>query len=187
MKKIVVEPNELRILHDIIKVSKKVYELGLTIGKSGNVSGRIRDSIIVIKKTGKSMGKLKPKDFLVVDILDDDIPKGVSSDYIIHREIYLNNPNVKYVLHTHPAKLIKLTLSNEETVIYPKTYEGRVYFGEEIPIVRIEHGKLHKILRKYLDRKFLIEAGHGVYVFSDNLNEMLFLIEELEYLASLSL
>ncbi len=185
MKRTIVRPDELKILHEIIKVSKKVYELGLTIGKSGNVSGRIRENLVVIKKTGRSLKKLRPKDFVLVDIFQDKIPKTVSSDYIIHREIYVNNPDIKYVIHAHPLNLVKLTLSIEGTEITPNTYEGRIYFGDKIPIIREEHRNLHKIVKRYVHKKFLIEAGHGVYVFSDNLDEILFILEELEYLASL--
>lgn len=187
MKRISVKPWDLGTLHNIIKISREVYKKGLTIGKSGNVSGRIRDNIVIIKKTGRSMEKLKPKDFVLVDILEKEIPSNVSSDYIIHREIYLNNPNVRYVLHVHPAKLVKLTLDIKEMEISPKTYEGKVYFGEKIPIVRKEHTDIHKIVKEHSKRKFLIEAGHGVYVFSDDLNEILYIIEELEYLASMLL
>ncbi len=187
MKGITVKPQELVILKDIIKASREVYKKGLTIGKSGNVSGRIRDNIIIIKKTGRSMEKLKPKDFVLVDISKNEIPRNVSSDYDIHREIYLNNPSVRYVIHAHPAKLVKLTFSIKEEEISPETYEGRVYFGDKIPIVREEHKNLHKVVKKYFNRKFLIEAGHGIYVFSDDLDEILFILEELEYLASLLL
>lgn len=187
MHKHVVKPNDLKILYNLIYLSKKAYEMGLTIGKSGNVSGRIRDNIIIIKKTGRSLSRLTPKDFVIVDIISDNVPKNVSSDYLIHREIYLNNPNVKYILHVHPAKLIKLTLSTKESKITPQSYEGKIFFGNEIPIVREEHDNLHRILKKHIDKKFLIEAGHGVYVYSDNPDEILPILEELEYIAFLSL
>lgn len=190
MYKYVVKPSDLKIIQDLINLSKKAYELGLTIGRSGNISGRIRDNIIIIKKTGRSLNNLKPKDFVITDLLSDDVPNNVSSDYLIHREIYLSNPKIRYILHVHPAKLIKLTLSTKETKIIPQTYEGKIYFGNEIPIVREEHDNLHRILKKYINdinKRFLIEAGHGVYVYSYNPDEILPILEELEYIASLSL
>jgi L-ribulose-5-phosphate 4-epimerase len=71
---------------------------------SGNISGRDRDSgLVVIKPSGLRYEELRPEDMVVVD-LDGNVVEGnlkPSSDTLSHLYIYRHRPDVGGVVHTH--------------------------------------------------------------------------------------
>ncbi len=172
------------LIHELRLAGMKLYNRGYVVGASGNISGKLTDSKILIKASGRSMGSLKPSDLVIAD-LSRTPPNKVSSDYNIHRELYLLYPQIRYVVHAHPKHLVELTLS-EKGDIEIKTYEGRVYIGEKLHIYHGDHENVAKNSVFLSDKQwgYVIEAGHGVYVFGSNLNWVINMVEELEYIAT---
>ena len=88
----------------VIDCCKKINELNLTSGTSGNVSARDKDSgLIAITPSGISYTELKKEQIVIVDetgkIVDGD--KVPSSEISMHLVIYKLRPNVFSVIHTH--------------------------------------------------------------------------------------
>ena len=168
-------------IYSLINTGKFLYAKGYVEANGGNISARVNRDYIIIKKTGVRLDSLKPKDFLVVNILNNPPPK-VSSDYFIHRHIYQNTDH-KYVIHVHPKNIIALSLSQNS--INPVTYDSEILLGDSVEIYDPPtHQDLVKIISKSsLSRGVIVEKGHGVYVAGDSIDFVINLIEVLDHIA----
>ncbi len=176
-------PTALNIISEILKISHKIYQKGYVVGNSGNISGRIDNDHIIIKRTGVSLGDLRPKDLIITRL--DRAESHVSSDFFIHKEIYLRSPYAKYIVHAHPENVVIGSLKNGKIV--PRTYEGKKLFGEVIPVIRCKHEELPYVINFNKHNGLIIEEGHGVYLYGEELEKLFIILEELEYTAKMSL
>ena len=92
--------NEILLKNEIIQVGRRLYETGLAVAKSGNISARLDEKLILITATGTSLGNLSAGDIVKVDLasmrsLD---PKNPSSELPLHALVYKNFP-AKVVVH----------------------------------------------------------------------------------------
>ncbi len=99
------EVNKLR--KDLVEVSKKLFDRGLTSGTSGNPSARVlgAPNQVLIKATGKCFGDVCENDFVLVD-LDGNVLDGdtrPSKEVHFHCGIYKNRPEVNAIVHGHSA------------------------------------------------------------------------------------
>ena len=84
-------------------VARKMAELGLVSGTSGNVSARLPDALFAITPMGRSYEGMSADDIAVVDgdlypVEGDLIP---SSESLLHVAIYEARPDVGGIVHTH--------------------------------------------------------------------------------------
>ena len=84
-------------------VARKMAELDLVSGTSGNVSARLPDSLLAITPMGKSYEGMSAEDIVVVDgdlnpVEGDLMP---SSESLLHVAIYRARPDVGGIVHTH--------------------------------------------------------------------------------------
>jgi len=172
------------ILAKLIKKGRLLSYKNYVVGASGNISGRLSRDHIIIKKTGRRMSNLKPNDLLIVDLWEKTI-QGASSDYFIHRELYLKYPEINYVVHAHPPNIVRYSLNNSYNNIPIETYEGSVYIGKKLYIYRGPHEEVveNTIFFRGKNWGYVIEAGHGVYVFGKDIDWIINMIEEIEYIA----
>ena len=167
------------ILIRLIRAAKILSEKGYVRGKGGNISARYKREYIIIKKTGSRMDNLKPKDFILINLKEKSHPL-VSSDYFIHRFIYLTSQDVNFVAHVHPCYTVVYSFFKDK--LEPLTYDSKIILKEPIPIYTIEkHSKLLDVISSEdLKRGIIIEKGHGIYVFNRSLEETINLIEIIE-------
>ena len=90
---------------NVLEVAKKMSELGLVLGSSGNVSSRIQgeDGYFAITPIGEKYDTLSINDIVIVDrnlniVEGDKIP---SSESLLHIAIYENRPDVGGIVHNH--------------------------------------------------------------------------------------
>lgn len=173
------------IIDNILTASRQIYLEGFVGGSSGNISGRIDDNYILIKRSGRRLGFLAPRDLMLVH-LSVESPNGASSDYWIHRELYQQYSWCNYVIHAHPKQLVRLTLRTDSAEIPIETYEGRVYIGNAVRIYRGRREDIPRNLNIVRDEEwgYIVEAGHGAYLFGRDLEWLLNMLHELEYIAS---
>lgn len=167
------------ILIRLIRAAKILSEKGYVSGKGGNISARYKGKYIIIKKTGSRMNDLKPKDFILINLEKRSHPL-VSSDYFIHRFIYLKSQDTNFVIHVHPCYTVVYSFFKDK--LEPLTYDSKVILKKPVPIYSVEkHSKLPDIVSpEDLKRGIIIEKGHGIYVFSNSLEEIINLIEIIE-------
>ena len=84
-------------------VARKMAELDLVSGTSGNVSARLPDGLMAITSMGKSYEGMSAEDIVVVDgdlnpVEGDLMP---SSESLLHVAIYAARADVGGIVHTH--------------------------------------------------------------------------------------
>ncbi len=173
------------LIKNLIKLSRYVYDRGYTVANGGNISARVNESFILIKKSGSSLGRLIPADLLIVPLSKENVPKA-SIDYPIHRAIYLNT-NSKYVLHVHPVNVISFSLKTSKCFT-PCDFESKYYLGECVPIIEGEHYNIYKKIGELSqNNNTIIEKTHGIYVHGMKPIEILYQVERLEHAVNILL
>ncbi len=87
----------------VLAVARDLAPTGLSKGTSGNVSERV-DGGFVITPSGLAYDALEPADLVLVG-LDGAVADGEnepSSEWRIHRDVYLARPEAGGVVHAHP-------------------------------------------------------------------------------------
>ena len=87
----------------VAEVARKMAELGLVSGTSGNVSARLPGGLLAITPMGKTYEGMSGDDIVVVDgglypVEGDLMP---SSESLLHTAIYAARPDVGGIVHTH--------------------------------------------------------------------------------------
>ena len=99
----------------LIEVCNNIYERQLVSGKSGNVSARLSKGYIAITPTLKSLGELKQKDIVLVDMDGEVLTRGEpSSEVGMHLEIYKKRPDVNAIVHTHSPHVTGFSFTSKE-------------------------------------------------------------------------
>ena len=87
----------------VAEVARRMAELDLVSGTSGNVSARLSDGLMAITPMGKSYEGMSADDIVVLDgdlnpVEGDLMP---SSESLLHVAIYAARPDVGGIVHTH--------------------------------------------------------------------------------------
>ena len=89
---------------DICEVGRRLYLLGFVAATAGNISTRIGDDRVLCTPTGVSKGFMTEEMLAVCDLegnqLDGDLE--ISSEILMHLEIYKVRHDVDAVVHAHP-------------------------------------------------------------------------------------
>jgi len=167
--------------NDIIKVGKRLYEAGLAVAKSGNISCRIDENNILITATGTFLGDLSQDDIVKVSLASGK-PEGSrapSSELPLHSLVYKNFP-AKAVVHAHPP------LINGYFAAYDKikamTFETKFYLGE-VPVIPQETPTVadpKPVIDALKSNNLVVLKNHGVIAAGDKFEDALSLIEALE-------
>ena len=96
---------EEAIRHDLVRAARELVEAGLTGGTSGNISARAPGhGDFWISASGCALGEAQQDDFVKV-ALDGAVGDGArapSSEWRMHRDVYLARPEVTAIVHAHP-------------------------------------------------------------------------------------
>ncbi len=88
----------------VLVTAKKMLELGLVVSAWGNVSARpAGQEIMIITPSALAYENLSNADMAVMDFQDRLVDgfRKPSSEYLLHREIYLHRKDVSAIVHTH--------------------------------------------------------------------------------------
>lgn len=89
---------------EVIEVAKKMLECGLVTASWGNVSVRpAEQDIMIITPSGMDYCQLRYSDMVAMDFSGQTLQgeRKPSSEYQLHREIYMKRPDVFAIVHTH--------------------------------------------------------------------------------------
>ena len=166
---------------EIINIGRKLYDLRLVAGTSGNLSAKIDKNNILITATGTALGDLRYDDIIKVDLTNEEDLKNkqLTSEFPLHRLIYENLPN-KVIIHCHPA------LANGYFAVYSDikalTFETKLYLGN-IPVIIQETPAVTKpeaVAEALKSSNLVALKNHGVVCIADTFKDALHLIENLE-------
>ena len=122
----------------VADAARRMVELGLTTGASGNVSMRLAPpeppELLAITPSGKSYGDLTEKDIVVAgfDLEPTEGNPTPSSESLMHVGIYNARPDVGAVIHTHSPFCSVAAVTGLE--IPPILDEMVVYIGGAVQV-----------------------------------------------------
>jgi len=170
-----------KLKDEIIDIGRKLYDMRLVAGTSGNLSARLDENNILITATGTALGDLKNDDIIKVDLTNEEDLKNkrLTSEFPLHRLIYENLTN-KVIIHCHPA------LANGYFAVYSDikalTFETKLYLGN-IPVIAQETPAVTKpeaVVEALKSSNLVALKNHGVICIAAAFKDALHLIENLE-------
>jgi L-fuculose-phosphate aldolase len=172
---------ENKIRKEIIRVGARLYQTGLAVANSGNLSCRLDDKHILITATGTSLGSLKPKDIVKVSL---DTGKSCnklnpSSELPLHSLVY-KNFKAGVVIHCHPP------LINAYFAVMPDlkalTFETKFYLGN-LPVIPQSTPTVTDpapVIEALKANSLVVLKNHGSVAIADKFQNALNLTEALE-------
>ena len=174
----------------IIDVSKRLYDRGHIVSRSGNVSCRLDDGSILITPSRLRKANLKPEEMCVIS-LDGKTLRGnpnPSSEYRVHCAAYRNRADIKAVVHAHSPYVTICSLATI-SFEYPLLPETALSLGSipTIPYAQPGSEELASAVAPFLvDHNAVILERHGLVTLGAELEEAFDRLEEVEHAAKIA-
>lgn len=126
-------PGERKAREDVVATAREMSRLGLSPGRSGNVSCRFGDGLLVTP-SGMAYDALEPGDVVYIDALC--VPAGrrkASSEWQMHHAIYRARPDRHAIVHCHSMHAVVLACARRAIPSFH--YMVAAAGGTEIPCV----------------------------------------------------
>jgi len=176
---------------DIAELGASIFARGLTPGRTGNLSCRIEDEVVVTP-TGVSLGSLDPDQLAIID-LDGSPIRGArpSKEAVMHAALYRARPTASGVVHLHSTHAVAVSCLadiDERSALPPLTayFAMRVghlpllpYFAPGDPALSVA---VEEMASKH---HAMLLANHGSLVIADDLPSAADAAEEIEETARL--
>ena len=177
----------------ICRLAKSLFDRGLTIGSSGNISVRLDDGWLMTP-TGSSMGSLDPNEISKLDLSGNLISgKNPTKESFLHIAMYDERPDSGAVVHlhsTHSVAVSCLADIDKKNVLPPITayYVMKIGTLPLVPYFPPGDINLAKAVKEMAsDHHAVLLANHGPVVAGKTLEDAVYAIEELEETARLFL
>ena len=186
---------ETRERDKIVRLSRSLYERGLTAGSSGNISVRLSGvDGWLLTPTNSCLGELDPARISKLDwqghLLAGDPP---SKEAFLHRSLYETRPQAGAIVHlhsTHAAAVSCLAGLDPADCIPPLTPYFVMKIGQLplVPYHRPGDKALGDVIRQLAARHVaVLLANHGPVVSGPDLQGAIYATEELEETAKIFL
>ncbi|MBP7834367.1 MAG: aldolase [Bifidobacterium sp.] len=184
---------ETRERDKIARLSRSLYERGLTAGSSGNISVRLSDGWL-LTPTNSCLGELDPARISRLDwdgnLLAGDPP---SKEAFLHRSMYDVRPKAGAIVHlhsTHSAAVSCMCGLDPGNCIPPLTPYFIMKIGRLplVPYFRPGDKALGEVIRGLADKhSAVLLSNHGPVVSGPDLEGAIYASEELEETAKIFL
>ncbi len=178
----------LSLRNDLLATSKRMFELGLAPGTSGNVSVRTPTGFLVTP-SAIPYDQLQPDD--MVEVRDDGTlrpnQRVPSSEWQLHRDLIASRRDAVAIVHTHSPMCTTLACLRQPlpAIHYMIALAGTA----EIPCADYAtYGSpelAHNVARALGDGRAALMANHGMVALGDSLASALRLAAEIETVAGL--
>jgi L-fuculose-phosphate aldolase len=163
---------------------KKLADLGLNKGTSGNASVRT-DKGFLVTPSGMNVDKMSAASMVEVDMTGKTISAGKpSSDWRFHRDIYQAKPEVHGIVHTHSMFATSLSCLRQD--IPPFHYMIAVAGGKDIRCAEYAlfgtQALSDAAIVALQDRKACLLANHGMIALGKTLDQAVSVATEVETL-----
>jgi L-fuculose-phosphate aldolase len=179
--------NETDIRRDLVDHARRMNDLGINQGRSGNVSARWDDGFLVTP-SAISYDDMGPND--LVRVRWDGSTEGEhppSTEWRLHRDIYRHCAEAAAIVHAHA--MFATTLACLDRGVPAFHYMIAVAGGTDIrcaPYATFGSQEISdRALAALKGRRACLHAHHGMTVFSDSLPAALALAVEVETLAAM--
>ncbi len=173
--------SEQELRREIIQVGNRLYQAGLAVAKSGNLSAKLDAENILITASGTFLGQLQESDILKINLAHPQASgeRKPSSELPLHSLVYANFA-AQVVIHCHPP------LINGYFAVADKlkalSFETKFYLGE-IPVISqltpTVTDPLPVIAALKLNNLVVLK-NHGTIAIADKFADALSLTEALE-------
>lgn len=178
---------------DIVEHGASIFARGLTPGRTGNLSCRIGDEIVVTP-TGASLGSLDARRLAIIDLDGRPVRGGLpTKEAAMHAALYRSRPTARAVVHLHSTHAVAVSCLadiDERSALSPLTAYfamriGRLplvpYFAPGDPALGIA------VEEMAYEHHAMLLANHGSVVAGDDLLFAADAAEEIEETARLAL
>jgi 3-dehydro-4-phosphotetronate decarboxylase len=183
--------DEAALRRDLVRLSKSLFERGLTPGSSGNISVRLEDGFLVTP-TNSCLGFLAPERLSKLDAhwrhLSGDAP---TKELPLHRAFLEARPAARAVVHLHTtyATLLSCLADTDPDNAIPPITPYVVMRVGRVPVVPYTHpgdaAVAPLIAAKAPAHAAILLGNHGPVVAGASLEAAVFACEELEETAKL--
>jgi L-fuculose-phosphate aldolase len=181
--------NEIELRREMVRITKQLDELGLNRGTSGNLSARFRDGML-ITPSGMGAEGLTEDDIVFVQM--DGTSRGrwqPSSEWLFHRDIFVQREEFGAVVHTHSTAATALACLRRD--IPPFHYMIALLGGDTIRCANYATFGTQQLsdnaLLALTDRKACLLANHGMIAAGTDLAEAFRNTVEVESLSEMYL
>lgn len=178
---------EAGLRREIVNIARQMSAEGLSPVRSGNVSARFGDGML-ITPTGMSYAGMTANDVVFVHA-DGEPQKGgraPSSEWHFHLAIYSARPEARAVVHCHSMSATALACARKSIPAFH--YIVAVAGGRDIPLAPYATFGTPElaaaVVETLKDRRACLLANHGQIAFGDTLEAALDLAREVEALAA---
>lgn len=181
-------PDEAVIRAEMVHESRRLAELGLNPGTSGNVSHRLGETML-ITPSAVPPHAMTPEMICAMPLAGDPAdwtgPKKPSSEWRFHRDILAARPDVEAIVHTHALHCTALAMTRRD--IPAAHYMIALFGGPSIrcaPYARFGSQQLSDVAVEALtDRQACLLANHGMIAIGESLAKAMWRAIELETIA----
>jgi len=166
---------------EMIAIGQLLWRKDLASGLNGNISRRIDKDTILLTAHGTCLGNLETKDILAMKLDGELLEEGsVSTEKLLHTEIYKNFPDAPAVIHTHTTYTNAFFLANETFI--PRIFEAKFYLGEikGIPQATPAVTDAGPVVEGFKKNNIVVLSNHGVVAKGEKLFDCFLLIQALE-------
>ncbi len=181
---------EQRWREALVEIGARMYARGLISANDGNFSIRMDARRILITPRGRSKGRLRPEDMVVLDMEGRVLRRGQggagpSSEWPMHLEAYRQRPDIAAVLHAHPPFTVALTVAG---VAFPSEILPEVLMTVgKVPTARLAVPSSEddaQAIREWIrEHDAVLLPHHGVVAVGRTLEEAWVILERIEYAA----
>jgi L-fuculose-phosphate aldolase len=166
---------------EIIFWGKQLHQHGINHGRSGNMSRRVGDNILITAHESYP-GFLQEDDILIIDREGNKVEgdKEPTSEKSLHMFIYQQFPQKNVVIHVHPPHAVHYFHYHD--TLTPITLEERVYLGkvkaitQQTPTIT----DLEPVHHALGNNDIVVVKDHGVIAMGEDFQYTFSLIELLE-------
>jgi len=166
---------------NIIETGRLLWEKDLVGGLNGNISARVETDTILLTAHSTCLGRLEEKDILLMK-LDGELLEGgsVSTENLLHTEIFKNFPDTQAVIHTHTIYTNAFFLENETFV--PRIFESKLYLGEVKSVEQLTPAvtDITPVIEKLKSNNIVPLRNHGIVAMGKEVFDCFLLIQSLE-------
>ena len=165
----------------IIHIGCLLWEKDLASGLNGNLSVRLDGQTILITGHGTCLGALKEDDLLRLRLDGTLVDEGkVSTEKLLHTEIYKNYPETGAVVHTHTPYTNGYFLA--QLTFAPDIFEAKMQLGTitAVPQATPAVTDAAPVMKAFASNNIVVLKNHGVVAKGKELFDCFLLIQALE-------
>jgi L-fuculose-phosphate aldolase len=175
-------PAQLR--EQICDIGQRLYQRQLVAASDGNISVRLHEHEILCTPTLICKGHMEPDDLCTVTMDGKQVGgrRKMSSEVLVHLEVYRRRADVQSVLHCHPPHVnaFGMTGTPIPACIMP---EVELFLGEvpTAPYALTGTPQLAAAIGPFIDQtNIIVLANHGTVSFGESVEQALWWAEILD-------